>query len=597
MRKACFLLIFFLVFFVFVRGASAEGEFYTFVEASYTLTADGGVNVQYDIELENATDGRYPSSYKLVLESSQPDEIVVWEGNNRLDYRMTKTASGSEIEFDFKNPAVGRGGVSRFSIQMVDHGLAQHTGEVWEIYLPKLASLADFNSYRVKLSVPEEFGNASYVSPEALERSSEGGMNIYRFSLDTSGEGVTAAFGEFQAFGFDLTYHLSNSNQREEVVEIAIVPDTAFQRVYYDSIRPVPMDIYVTEEGNWMAKYKLAANERMDVKIAGKVKLYSSGAELIGYSSTVLEKNLKPSKYWQSDNEQIKNLASQLASPRAIYDWVVDRLEYDYARVGSEVERRGALGALENPSSSICMEYTDLFIALARSAGIPAREVNGYAYTDNPEIQPLGLVLDVLHAWPEYWDFERETWIPVDPTWEDTTGGVDYFNKLDLRHISFVIHGFDPTKPNPPGSYKLGDNPQKDVYVSHVDKFGASEGALQVDLKAARGLYFAKKKLTGVIYNPGPTALYDKQFDLYFGEQRVGQYSYEVIPAYSTKLIDVEVPMKFLEANAGHVSLVGDSVSVYEFNHGKETLVSLIIVFGTLGLISAIAVFVIWKRK
>ena len=93
------------------------------------------------------------------------------------------------------------------------------------------------------------------------------------------------------------------------------------------------------------------------------------------------------------------------------------------------------------------MEFTDLFITIARSAGIPAREVNGFAYTENPDIQPLSLVNDVLHAWPEYYDSEKGVWIPVDPTWGSTTGGVDYFSKLDLRHFTFVVHGKDSTKP------------------------------------------------------------------------------------------------------------------------------------------------------
>ena len=112
------------------------------------------------------------------------------------------------------------------------------------------------------------------------------------------------------------------------------------------------------------------------------------------------------------------------------------------------------------------MEFTDTFIALSRAAGIPAREINGYAYTENPHVQPMGMVSDVLHSWPEYYDKEKNFWVPIDPTWGNTTGGVDFFHKLDLRHFAFVIHGVDSSKPYPPGSYKLGANPQKDVYVS-----------------------------------------------------------------------------------------------------------------------------------
>ncbi|GAI19887.1 unnamed protein product, partial [marine sediment metagenome] len=64
----------------------------------------------------------------------------------------------------------------------------------------------------------------------------------------------------------------------------------------------------------------------------------------------------------------------------------------------------GALKALNSKNPVVCMEFTDLFIALCRAAGIPVREVNGYAHTNNPKLRPLSLTLDVLHAWPEYYD-------------------------------------------------------------------------------------------------------------------------------------------------------------------------------------------------
>ncbi len=111
------------------------------------------------------------------------------------------------------------------------------------------------------------------------------------------------------------------------------------------------------------------------------------------------------------------------------------------------------------------MEFTDLFIALARAAGIPAREIVGYAYTTNSRLRPLSLVADVLHAWPEYYDSEKQTWIPIDPTWANTTGGVNYFDKLDFNHITFAIHGFSSELPYAAGFYKRSGKNSKDVMV------------------------------------------------------------------------------------------------------------------------------------
>jgi hypothetical protein len=165
-------------------------------------------------------------------------------------------------------------------------------------------------------------------------------------------------------------------------------------------------------------------------------------------------------------------LAQQLGTPQAIYNYVVKNLNYDYSRVSSNKPRLGAVNVLNSPNSAVCLEFTDLFIALSRAAGIPAREIDGFAYTKNTKERPLSLVKDILHAWPEYYDFNSKTWIMVDPTWGNTTGGIDYFNTLDFDHFAFVIKGQDSSYPIPAGGYKLSqDINTKDVNVQIGDNF------------------------------------------------------------------------------------------------------------------------------
>ena len=89
------------------------------------------------------------------------------------------------------------------------------------------------------------------------------------------------------------------------------------------------------------------------------------------------------------------------------------------------------------------MEFTDLFIAIAREKGIYSREIQGYGFSLDQKLQPLSLSSDILHAWPEYYDTKTESWIAVDPTWENTSG-INYFSSFDLNHIVFVIHGKKP---------------------------------------------------------------------------------------------------------------------------------------------------------
>jgi hypothetical protein len=60
-------------------------------------------------------------------------------------------------------------------------------------------------------------------------------------------------------------------------------------------------------------------------------------------------------------------------------------------------------------------------------------------------IRPLSLESTVLHAWPEYYDHSFG-WLMIDPTWENTTGGIDYFTKNDLNHFVLYIES-DPLNP------------------------------------------------------------------------------------------------------------------------------------------------------
>ena len=174
----------------------------------------------------------------------------------------------------------------------------------------------------------------------------------------------------------------------------------------------------------------------------------------------------------------------------------------------------GAANALDKQDSALCLEFTDLFIALARAAGIPARAVNGFAYTDNANLRPLSLEQDVLHAWPEYYDDQRQLWRPIDPTWGNTTGGVDFFNQTDLNHFAFVTLGQDSAYPIPAGAYKTDDQPAKNVAVN----FGHSvlpRPQLQLELKLPReGL--AGVSLTGkiLVKNSGNVALYQTPIKL-----------------------------------------------------------------------------------
>ncbi|MDE2025208.1 MAG: transglutaminase domain-containing protein, partial [Patescibacteria group bacterium] len=243
-------------------------------------------------------------------------------------------------------------------------------------------------------------------------------------------------------------------------------PTTNYQTVAIDSIVPKPVNVVSDKDGNWLAQYQLLPSQKVTVTVAGRTTLTLSPKQE-KLSSKDRSVYLQNQPYWDTTNSDIKKLAQDLKTPDAIFQYVVTHLSYDFSRVAGTQVRVGAANVLKNPTSAVCLEFTDLFIALARAAGIPAREIDGFAFTQNQQERPLSQGRDILHAWPEYYDDSRQTWIMVDPTWENTTKGVDYFSVLDFDHVAFAIRGVNSTAPIPAGGYKFYTAPtSKDVSVT-----------------------------------------------------------------------------------------------------------------------------------
>jgi hypothetical protein len=588
----------FLFFFFFKFGiANSQEEFSVDSFVTYEVLQSGKTVVTHDITLENNFSTLYATSYSLTLENIQALGVSARsEGNDQLSVDSQIGDEKTVIKVSFNDAVVGKGNTRHFFVTYENSEFAVRTGEVWEVSVPKLSDNENFRNYEVTLKVPDSLGFEAYVSPKPSEHTGVDGYKIYRFTKEALLKtGVTAGFGEFQVFSYTLNYHLENPLPKTAQTEIALPPDTAFQKVYIKSLSPQPKNIIIDPDGNWLAIYQLSARERVDVVATGLVQIFSSERPFPMPTQETLDKNLKATEHWQVDDIEIKALAGKLQTPRAIYDYVSSTLNYDYDRVKPNIERLGAKGALLSPSSAICMEFTDLFIAIARAAGIPAREINGYAYTENPEIQPLSLVADVLHSWPEYWDEERKAWIPIDPTWASTTGGVNFFDKLDLRHFSFVIHGEDSSKPYPPGSYKLGSNPQKDVFVSFGKLSDEPQNYPDISASFNESLPFLNSSLKLKVKNTGPTAFYALSPYVYFDKTEFYRDFIEVMPPFSEYETSVPIPYSLLGANTPNEIIVevdGSRVTI-PTNKNRVIIQSLVAIFI---LFIVILLIILWRH-
>jgi len=127
---------------------------------------------------------------------------------------------------------------------------------------------------------------------------------------------------------------------------------------------------------------------------------------------------------------------------RAIYDWVVDNVEYK--KVGKGWGNGDTFWAC-NERYGNCTDFHSLFISLARSEGIPARFEMGFPIpTDRKEGTILG-----YHCWVEFWLPERG-WFPVDAS--------EAFKHPAQRELFYGTHPADRLHFTTGRDLKLGES-------------------------------------------------------------------------------------------------------------------------------------------
>lgn len=457
--------------FLFSQALSvfASEEFEASFAAVYEIDLNGVATVAQNIKLTNKLSNVYATQYALEIGSTRIEDVLAFDNTGlTINHNQTTTDNKTVIVANFDKKVVGKGQTLDFTVKYKNVDAAQKTGKILEINIPKVSPESQIDNYEVVVRVPAQFGNPKIVTPQSYEASTVGKMTVLKFnSGEIMQQGITAIFGDMQIFDFTVTYNLENPTVSDAITQVALPPDTPYQKMYYHNFSKLPEKIAADEDNNWIATYRLKPKEKVSINVSGSVVIY---LDPIIETPKVLEKDInkytRSQKYWDTGNPEVKSLAQKYKTPKEIYDYLVSNFTYNYDRINSGIGRLGAVDAIKHPDNAICTEFTDTFIAIARAAGIPAREVNGYAHTENSILKPLSLIQDVLHSWPEYYDKSAERWVPVDPTWGNTTGGVDYFSHLDFNHFALAFHGVSSERPYPAGYYKFENSDSKDLQIS-----------------------------------------------------------------------------------------------------------------------------------
>ncbi|MBI4981147.1 transglutaminase domain-containing protein [Candidatus Woesearchaeota archaeon] len=185
-----------------------------------------------------------------------------------------------------------------------------------------------------------------------------------------------------------------------------------------------------------------------------------------------------PSETIDSENPEIIAKAAELAEGEddvfkvafKLASWVEENVKYDLNSLTSKASQK-ASWVLEN-KEGVCDEMTSLFVAMARSQGIPARFVSGVSYTTsglfNENWQP--------HAWAEVY-FPEVGWVSFDIAFGE-------YGYVDVTHIKLrdSVDSIEPaTKFEWLGKEVSLNTGDLKLNVNILDKIGEQSEEIQLE--------------------------------------------------------------------------------------------------------------------
>ncbi len=476
-NTASTLLIYFLIFLFLSPFSKALNEqFLIDYNLDYDIDESGETTVTQISTITSLQNDVIPTSFSFSAKQLEIYDVSAETNGKETIPRLNQENNDTTISVTIKDYAIGEGRQNKITLKYKTKSIATKSGNIWNISIPKIQIPELTSVYDIKITVPKSFGEKVYLSPTPTIEKSDENNNIFYFTKDTfQSTGISAGFGGFQPINFKIKYQIENLLILPAIKEIALPSDIKeYQNVSYDKITPKPRKVKIDVDGNLIASYFLKPKQKLEIETIGTARLYGKqinqnfGGSFDELPKKIVKNYTKEKKFWETSSPYVQDIATELINKdesvtknaKKIYDFIVNNLTYDFeAPNKGMVERKGAEAVASQKNSWTCMEFTDIFVATARAMGIPAREINGFAFTSDDSSKPISINLnggDFLHSWAEFYD-SYYGWVQIDPTW-GTTSGIDYFSKLDTNHFSFVVKGKDSENPFPAGTYRFSES-------------------------------------------------------------------------------------------------------------------------------------------
>ncbi|MBI2572250.1 transglutaminase domain-containing protein [Candidatus Woesearchaeota archaeon] len=251
-------------------------------------------------------------------------------------------------------------------------------------------------------------------------------------SLQVSGNWTTTAADQTNSINADLLL-VPQSDFRQDLLSWKTTGEKTDQGLHFSWTKPLPVSAslgYTT----------LVHTKNIHQVISHPIPFPLSSVQLIG-----VEEYLQPTATIDSQNPIIIKKAAEITQSQTdlfkatfvMASWVEQNVKYNISNTLTATASQKASWVLEN-KEGVCDEMTSLFIAMARSQGVPARFVSGISYTTDPSVVAAVGSNWAPHGWAEVY-FPTIGWVPFDITFGE-------YGYIDVTHIK-MRESADPATP------------------------------------------------------------------------------------------------------------------------------------------------------
>jgi len=221
-------------------------------------------------------------------------------------------------------------------------------------------------------------------------------------------------------FSFDLSGHPAGEEVRlwlpypvsdagQEISDVRLSGDYAEAAVYTDRVEGTPMLYARWPKGQTSRKLVLSFTEKWEG--GGRVDLSrpETAWDPADYARWLAPTSLGPTdgKVKELAEKIVAGKSTVLARARALYEWVCLN---SYRNPDTRGCGQGDVCRLLNDPGGKCSDISSLYVALARAAGVPCREVFGIRLGKKEGDDLTG----GYHCWAEFY-LPGTGWVPVDP--------------------------------------------------------------------------------------------------------------------------------------------------------------------------------------